>query len=298
MAREKSAARVSLEYYPVRYLSKGLGLLPWRLGIMLSYLILRAVLACLPGRRKIADDNVAQAFPAFDASARRRVVRHSVFNLASGAVMFSKMTRLGRDEWNKLVRLEGFDYVREALSRGRGAIAFTAHYGCWEAMSVYVSRLTPAAIVARPLDNPRLDELVSAVRAEGGGKIIAKRRALAEGLKALRENRLLGILIDQNFAPGILFVDFFGKPASTTPIVSLLARRAGCAVLPLHNAWEDGRLRIIVEPPLPLSQNPDRHAAVAEDTQAMTKVVERWIRENPSQWLWLHNRWKRRPDSV
>jgi Kdo2-lipid IVA lauroyltransferase/acyltransferase len=209
--------------------------------------------------------------------------------------VLTKISRYGPREWTDLFRLEGLEHVEEALARGRGAIAFTAHYGCWEAMAPYLSRLAPSAIIVRPFDNPRLEAFMAGVRASGGGRIISNHHALSDGLKALRENRLLGILVDQNFALGRLFVHFMGRPAATTPIVSLLARRAGCAVLPLHNVWENGRVRIIFEPALELSRSADRSLAVAEDTQAMTQVVEGWIRKDPGQWFWLHRRWKRRP---
>ena len=102
------------------------------------------------------------------------------------------------------------------------------------------------------------------------------------------------MLIDQNFYKGGVFVGAFGHDATNT-LVPILARRTGCAVLPMHNVWVGNKIRIICEPPVPLSENSDPAAAIVEDTAELTGYVERWIREDPSQWFWLHNRWKRQP---
>jgi KDO2-lipid IV(A) lauroyltransferase len=168
--------------------------------------------------------------------------------------------------------------------------------GCWEIMSSYVMHQgIDVAAVYRPLDNPKIDALVTHLRCSAGGFMIDRRKVIREGLRFLRANGLLGVLIDQNFAGGGVFVDFFGRLAATTPLVSILARRTGSVVLPMHNWWEGDVLHLKWDPPFELSRRPDTDAAIAEDTQRMTTVVEGWIREKPGQWLWLHNRWKRQP---
>ncbi len=278
MARSKSKLHVAVEYYPLRGFLWLLKILPWTLSLLLSWSLLRLVVACLPKRRKITDDNLAQSFPELRPQDRQEISQAALLNLSRSVTVFSKIPKLGPDDWSDLVRLEGMEHVQAALSRGRGAITFTAHYGCWEAMAAYLPRPFPSAIIVRPFDNPRIETVMEGVRALGGGLIIPRQRALTDGLKALRRNMLLGILVDQNFAQGSLFVNFLGRPAATTPIVSILARRTGCAVLPLHNVWENGRIHIIFEPAITLSRQEDRDLAVAEDTQAMTAIVESWPR--------------------
>ncbi len=295
MARSKPSWQVMAEYYPLAGFFWLMGILPWRLSVLMSQSLLRIVLFCLPKRRQLIDENLSQAFPDRNLSAREQIAETCLMNIGRGLTVLARIPRLSPHEWNDLIDVEGLEYAQEALSHGKGAITFTAHYGCWEAMAVYLMRKIPSAIVVRPFDNPKVEALMTGVRDLGGGRIIPKHRAMAQGLRALKDNLLLGILIDQNFAPGRLFVDFFNRPAATTPIVSLLARRTGCPVLPLHNSWENGRVRIIFEPPITLSPNPTRHLAVAEDTQAMTRIVEGWVRKDPSQWFWLHHRWKRQP---
>ena len=122
-------------------------------------------------------------------------------------------------------------------------------------------------------------------------------RAFQEGAQLLRSNGILGILVDQNFYKGGVFVDFFGRPAASSTLVPILARRTQCTVLPMHNLWKNGKLKIICEAPLVLNTDSDKSQAIASDTQAIARKVEEWIREDPAQWLWLHNRWKRRPNA-
>ena len=297
MARSKSPLQIRLEYYPLKGFWSLLRVLPLSLSDRLCRWLIHALLRGMPKRRHILEANLAICFPELSQDQRDMIAQQSLKNLARGIALYPRIPSLCLEGLENFVQIEGFQHLTKALQSGNGAITFTAHYGFWEMMAIYVTRLhLDVSMIVRPLDNPLLDTWVTSVRSSGGGHVIPHRRALREGLTALRQNRILGILIDQNFYKGGIFVDFFGKPAATTTVVSLLARRTGCAVLPIHNTWENGHIRIICEAPMRLSQNPDPEQAIAEDTQTMTKKVEEWIRRDPAQWLWLHNRWKRRPE--
>ena len=300
MARSRSALQNHLEYAALRGLMSFLDSLPvaWSRALFLK--LTQTVLFFIPRRRKLVETNIALAFPRHSAAQNKAVLHQSLENFARGLSLYGQIPARCKKGMDDVVLFDGKEHVDAALRQGRGAITFTGHYGYWEMMAIHVTRLYPLiAMVARPLDNPLLDEMTTAIRSSGGGSVIPSRRIFREGLSLLRRNGILGILIDQNFPrDGGVFVDFLGRPASTTPVVSLLARRTGCAVLPMHNRWEGDRVRIICEPPLALSQNADAEKAVQEDTQAMTTIVEGWVREDPGQWFWLHNRWKRQPESA
>jgi Kdo2-lipid IVA lauroyltransferase/acyltransferase len=298
MARNKSPLTLRAEYYPMQALLRSLQLLPPAGARHLARGLVRGFLAVLPKRRRLIDEQLAACFPTLSPAERQRLATQSLDHLAEGLLSFARMERMREDEMRSAVSVEGFDHLDEALRQGRGAITFTAHYGSWELMANYVTRVYPrVGMLVRPLDNPLLDRMVTRVRACGGGQIIDSRRVFKDGLRLLRANGILGILVDQNFHKGGVFVDFFGRPAATNTLAPLLARRTGCALLPMHNRQRPGGTHIICEPPVTLSAQPDTSAAIAEDVQTMTKVVERWIREDPAPWLWLHARWKRRPES-
>jgi KDO2-lipid IV(A) lauroyltransferase len=296
MARPKSPFAVYAEYLPLRGLFWLLGALPFGLSQAIAGALLRAALFLMPDRRRILNSNLDLAFPEKSRQERRAIARGSIDNLARGVAMFARIPGAAKASFKDVVEVEGSKHLEAALRRGRGILLFTAHVGCWEMMGAYVPTLfSQGAMVVRPIDNPKLDQLVARVRASGGGIVIPHRRLFKESLRVLRANGTVGVLIDQNFAHGGAFVNFFGHLAATTPVVSLLARRTGAALIPMHNVWERGKIRIIFGPPVALSTQADPAKAVVEDTQRMTAEVERWVRERPDHWLWLHNRWKRQP---
>lgn len=296
MARAKSAFQVYSEYLPLRGLFFLLGALPFALAERLSALITLTLLRILPRRRKMIDANLAASFPYYSDSARARIAEESIQTLGRSVALFARIPRIARAGFSNAVEVSGREHIETATRQGRGVLLFTAHYGCWEMLGAYVPTLfSKAGMVVRPLDNPRLEAMVAGVRSSGGGIVVPRKRIFRDGLRLLRQNGALGILIDQNFAANGVFVDFFGRPAATTTVVSLLARRTGATVIPMHSVWAGNKIKIIFEPPVRLSRHPDNDQAQAEDTQRMTTIVEGWIRDDPGQWLWLHNRWKRRP---
>jgi len=296
--RNKTGATATAEIVFIGSLFRILRDIPFSWSVRISRGLLRLVLSILRKRRRLIHEQIALSFPGLPAVEHRKIAEQCLDNLAKGIALFPRIPSLVKNGIDDVIETEGFEHLDEALRQGRGVITFTAHYGCWEIMAVHVTARYPlVSMVVRPLDNLRVDNLVSSVRSSGGGGVIDSRRVLKEGIRLLRQNGILGVLIDQNFHKGGVFVDFFGRAAATNTLVPILARRTECVVLPMHNVWKNGKVRIICEAPVALSQNPDLVQAIQEDTQKLTGYVEKWIREEPGQWLWLHNRWKRRPEN-
>jgi Kdo2-lipid IVA lauroyltransferase/acyltransferase len=297
MAQNKSPLKINLEYYSVAGIFGLLKALPIIWSETLALLLLRLLLTFIPKRRRLIHDNLALCFPEKSPSERQAIADGSIWNLARGIARYPRIPDFFSQKNTDWIVLEGDQHMRTALQQGKGVICFTAHTGFWELGGIYTSyAFSPFSIIGRSMDNPRLDKLINGIRSAGTGKVISHRRALKECLTALRNKETIGILIDQNFYKGGMFVDFFGRPAATTTIISLLARRTESPVIPVHNVWRGNELHIIFEPPITLSSNPNGEVAVGEDTQRMSRYVEKWVRQDPHQWLWLHNRWKRRPE--
>jgi len=148
----------------------------------------------------------------------------------------------------------------------------------------------------RPLDNPLLDRRLIALRGGTGNDVIPKRRAVRETMRALAAGRAVAILIDQDARDDGVFVPFFGRPASTTPTLALLALRTGAPIVPVFaRVAADGRIGVHVQPAVDVRPTGDRDADVLRVTAACTAVVETWVRRDPEQWLWMHRRWKTAP---
>jgi KDO2-lipid IV(A) lauroyltransferase len=246
----------------------------------------------------IAEDNLRRAFPEWDG-ARVRAAARGVY-AHFGRVLLDILWMSGRDRAAILrqVEVEGGEHVEAAVRAGRGALLVTAHIGNWELHGVAHGFLFgPIGVVARPLDNPSLDARLCEFRRLPGNTVIYKRRALAQVLGLLRENRAVAVVIDQNVQEGDgVFVDFFGRPAATTTVAAALALKTGCALIPARATLAaDGRYRLVYETPVPAEPRGDRGADLVRLTRDLTAVIERWVRETPDQWLWMHRRWKTRP---
>ena len=159
---------------------------------------------------------------------------------------------------------------------------------------------TPFGIVVRPLDNPYLEKAVSGIRTRYGNFLIDKKNGMREILRTLDRGGLVGILLDQNVSrrEGV-FVDFFGRPACTNKGLALIARKTGAPVIPAFTRRSGlSRHDIIVGEEVPLVDTGDRDADIAANTQAYTRIIEDFIRDNPDCWFWMHRRWNTRPEAA
>jgi KDO2-lipid IV(A) lauroyltransferase len=151
-------------------------------------------------------------------------------------------------------------------------------------------------VVARALDFQALDAWADRLRRTTGVEVIDKRHALRPVLEALRHGRLVGVLLDQNASrrEGV-FVPFFGRPASTSRSIAVLALRTRTPIIPAFaRRIAPGRHEIVIHPELPLPASREEDA-VGELTARCTAAIEAAIRDNPGQWLWCHDRWRTRP---
>ena len=247
---------------------------------------------------EIARSNLSLALgDSVDDRERERTLRacwRHFGRIAFDALAFPRLTP---EVLGTVVRVVGEEHARDALRAGRGALVFSAHFGHWEAGAVAMGLLgIPFAVITRPLDNPILERFLARLRRGSGNAIIPKRRAVKETLKALAAGTSVAILIDQDARDDGVFVPFFGRPASTTPTLALIALRTGAPVLPIFARVEpDGTIVVHVEPVVVPTVTGDRDVDVLRFTAECTAIVERWVRSRPDQWLWMHRRWKSTP---
>ncbi len=241
-----------------------------------------------PRFRRIASINLAIA-GIRDPAVIDRMYR----SLARMLVTFARFPKITRDNVGRWIRYEGLENFQSALTRGHGVLVATAHLGNWEFSAFAHALMTaPMHIVVRPLDNPRLDQLVERRRALSGNHIITKRDAAREILRALKAGEAVGILIDQNtLAEEGVFIDFFGVKACAGSAFVKLAHHSGAAVVPGFALWSEAERRYVLRFYPALEMTGD----VEQDTQRIHAHLESVIREYPDQWLWIHRRWKTRP---
>jgi Kdo2-lipid IVA lauroyltransferase/acyltransferase len=214
-------------------------------------------------------------------------------SIARMLVAFAKLPSITRDNVHSWIQYDGLENFTSALARGRGVLVATAHFGNWELSAFTHAWMTaPMHIVVRPLDNLRLDALVEHYRALSGNRIISKRDAARDILRALKSGEAVGILIDQNTTidEGV-FVDLFGIKACAGSAFAKLAHHSGAAVVPGYALWSENDRRYILRFDPEITMTGD----VQQDTQRIHGHLEQVIRRNPDQYLWIHRRWKTRP---
>jgi Kdo2-lipid IVA lauroyltransferase/acyltransferase len=249
-------------------------------------------------RRRIAIQNLkavissgALSFP----EPAEQLIRDNFKNLGK---TFSEVVRLYYHRGDRLmesVEIVGVEHFRDALSKGRGILFITGHCGNWELMAMTVGvRLHTVSVVARPLDNPYINRFIENVRKKYGNGVIYKRGALKPILQTLKNNDIVGILIDQAVKRDEGFVmDFLGIGAWTMKMPALIARKTGATVLPTFIHRTEKGHTITINPAVELSSAEDKDTAVVEDTKRFSWYIEEYIRGHSTEWLWIHKRWKR-----
>jgi Kdo2-lipid IVA lauroyltransferase/acyltransferase len=291
--------RERLEYVSVWILLKLLGLLPRGISRSIGVFVARCLFKLRPKLRDAADFNLRLAFPELPGPTRRQILQRMVRHLGWMVAEFARFPRYTRKNIEETIILDGLDNFTAAERRGKGVLFLTGHMGAWE-LKPFAHALysTPLHFLVRPIDNPRVDEMVNHYRCLSGNRPIRKNESARAVLRVLRQGGVVGVLADQNaVASEAVFVDFFGVPAATTSGIARLARRTEAAVVPVYSYWDSQirKYRLRYEPALDLTATDDEESDIRSYSVRFNQVIEDYVRRFPDQWLWVHRRWKTRP---
>lgn len=250
-------------------------------------------------RWEVVMEQLRMAFPDADEAWRRGIARRSYVHFGAEAVAMFRLAGGRRTEILKRTRLIGREVLEEAAREGRGVMLVSGHLGNWEVGTAgVVARGFPMDIVAARQRNLPFDRYLTRSRERLGMTVIPRDEARRGVLRSLRNGGVIGIMGDQDARRAGVFVDYFGRPASTARGPALLAMRGGAAVATFYTirlaGWRP-RYVVHIEPLAEVKGGGGRAAAVATLTQAFTSRLERRVREHPAQYLWHHRRWKTPP---
>jgi KDO2-lipid IV(A) lauroyltransferase len=292
--------RHRIEYWIVWLWVKAVGLLPRPLA-RAKGITLGLIVYLVHGRlRRVGMRNLALAFPGKSRRERARILRGEYVSLGRQLAEFCLFPHYTKENVNRVVVYDGFENFERAFARGKGVIFLTAHLGGWE-LSAFVHSLHghPLSIVMRSLDNPYVDQLIQSYRTMHGNRTVDKGDFIRGLLSAMRAGETVGILMDTNMTPpqGV-FVDYFGIPACTASGLARIALRTDAAVVPGFTIWDDRlrKYRLRFDPPVELVRTEDEQADIVANTARFTQIIEDYVRRYPEQWLWVHRRWKTRPE--
>ncbi len=229
------------------------------------------------------------------------MAREVWINLGKSGVEFAiKMNQEDPEEFFRDLEVRGSEYLREAIEKGKGALLLISHMGCWEGTALGIPMLgLPAYAIGKKLGNEKLNKLLFESRGKKGVQTLPRGASYKTILRTLAENNAIGILIDQDTEVRGTFVDFYGRPAFTPIGAAMLAMDSGAPVLPMFYIKKpDDTYAFIIESAIPLVKTDNRRQDMEENTRRFHAVIEKYIRQYPTQWVWMHNRWKTTPEMV
>lgn len=274
---------------------------PLRIRAALFELVMLVVWATDAKHRKIGRINLRIAFPEMGDREAARIVRICYMRMGTAAAEFVHIPKMGRKYIEAHIRVEGIEYVRQSEQElGLGVLAMTGHFGNWEIGShAYGTVIAPAAFIVRPVADSVWDRIVTERREWAGNRVIRKFDSAKEVMREIRRGTMVGILIDQNVDrhKGVL-VDLFTKKAYTTDGIARMALALRTNIHPVfifRHPEKKFHHTLRFGPAIPMDLNAPRAEEVVRLTRCCNEELEKVIREDPTQWLWFHRRWKTRP---
>jgi Kdo2-lipid IVA lauroyltransferase/acyltransferase len=282
-------------YYLGRVAAFLIYLLPMRVASEIAAFFGRCAFFLLPEYRNIAIDNLTHAFGNEKTASEIRDIARKVFeNLGRNAAELINFPKINKKNIDRFINIEGIDIVDSSFAKGKGTIILASHFGNWELLGLtFRVKGYPGSTIGRKIYFYKYDNWLNHLRREQDINVIYRDESPRKMLKVLKDNRILGIVADQDVesVEGV-FVDFFGRPAYTPVGPVVLARATGASLVPTFVIREGHHHRFIIEKPIELADTGNKEADIVTNTQAWSNVVESYIRRYPEQWVWVHRRWK------
>lgn len=298
--RHPVAARC--EYILFLILFSFLRALPFRIAFRVGEWIGRLVYYCDRHHRRVGLLNLSIAFPHKSVAEHQTILHESLLNLGRMVAEFCHMHTLTPETIRERIAFTDFAQWQEivAKAQGTGAIILTAHFGNWELLAYSHAHYGfPIRIIHRALRNPLVDAVIVRERERSGNKVIRKTAAGMEVFRALRQKAFVAVAIDQNASGRMgLFVPFFSRLASTSRGAAGLVLASGVPVIPAFPIREQGtwRHRIVIGSPVEAVRTGNQEEDLRLLTEKFSAIVQQIVEQYPDHWLWIHKRWKRRPE--
>jgi KDO2-lipid IV(A) lauroyltransferase len=291
-----------ISYLLIRFFMGAFAALPMSFGFAFARALGVAGYYLTPGRRKVALENLELALGAERSEEEReRIAKEAFVNAVISAMEFIHCDRI-MTEWKERFSFEGDELIDEMIQKKKGFFVFGGHLGAWMLIPIFPTRFLsenmPGNVVIRPQRNPYFDRHLRTIVEKWRGRMINTRGTgdLIEEL--VKKGEMVGFYMDQEARreQGV-FVEFFGRPASSHVVPPYLAWKHDIPMFPYWMVREaPGRVKAVFKPPIKIVKTGNKDDDIRVSAQNMVKAVEDAIRLYPEQWFWVHRRWKRKVD--
>lgn len=277
--------------------------LPERIANSLGAWLGRVAFRLLKRRRRVALENIQASLPFLEAQpgwvrrSAESIALATFENLGRSLVEDCRLYHGRGARLIEKVEFRGLENYHAAAAKGRGVAFITAHCGNWDLVALcFGARVNNITVVARRQENRHLNAVLERIRKGYGNEVVYKKGALRAMLGLFKQKAVVGMLIDQAVRPdqGVL-VNFLGRPAWAMKLPAYIARKSAAPMLPAFMHREGDRNVVVMYPEYLPSQNPDQEQATAEDVAGLNGYIERFVIEHPTEWYWIHRRWKGAP---
>lgn len=248
-------------------------------------------------RRRVTIENLAAAFPDWPQAQVERTARACYRHFGITFLELARFPSMRDDDLRNLVAMVGGEHFVDARRAGHGLVLCTGHFGNWEILGARAALDgMPIWVAAKTQRNPAIDTFVTRARELRGLHVLKVEEGFRRMLRPLRDGEFMTFLFDQDAGRRGIFVDFFGRPASTPVGVVRFARMSGCPIVAGYATRQpDGRYRAEIEPPFRVRNDLPPEEAEREALERLVAQLEARVRRHPEQWFWMHRRWKTRP---
>jgi Kdo2-lipid IVA lauroyltransferase/acyltransferase len=303
MPKSKAAkryVRYTFVYWFVRFLIWLSSIIPRTFWLKLCGVLGSIAYYFASETRKLTIKHLSMAFPEKTSDEIRTLAKRTFKMLGKNGGEIIRSSQIKTlEELNEVLVTHGIENYESAHARGKGVIFLTCHLGPFDLQitNMAMRGLTPN-IIGSPLKDPRLNDLLWNYRNAHGAIPIERGKETFRMIKILKSGGSVALLIDQDTRVKTVFVDFFGRKAATPVGATILAMKTGAAIVPTYvHLHTDGMQHMHILPEIPLRNTGDEEADVVFNTQILTNFIEDTIRKHPDQWVWMHERWKTRPDN-
>jgi Kdo2-lipid IVA lauroyltransferase/acyltransferase len=270
-------------------------IIPYRLRIKIGGYMGLIIYYLYKRRRDIAFENICGSFPDLSTDRHNELCRNSFRHFGISITEFIQLIRFSDKFMDKYISIEGEGYIKEALAKGNGIIGISPHMGNWEFIAAYVaSKGYPLSVIMKRQSNPYVNNLIAGLRRSFSMQLIYKSSAGFSALKALKQNRIVAFVADQDAGKNGIFIDFLGRPASTAQGPARFAVACKSPVMIFIGVREkNGKLKIIITPELEFDYiKKNSHENIYNNTKKWSEKIEESIKKYPEQYFWMHRRWK------